>query len=229
MEKQANIHGGHRKRQKEKFSKSGLDAFASHEALELLLYYALPRIDTNEVAHALLRRFGDLNGVFCAPLAELTQVPGVGENAAILLRLVPEIFRRSRVDLDVLGQKIETVEEAGAFLKKYFWGVNKEIVMELCLDGRYRVVACQKLSEGGLSSGEFNLRAAVHCALTNDARYVYLAHNHPSGIALPSPEDETATRVLQSALSAVGVHFLDHLVMAENDFTSMAASGMLSI
>ena len=78
------LHDGHRARKKEQFRRQGLDGFADHEVLELLLYYAIPRKDTNELAHRLLQKFGSLQNVFSAPLEELAKVDGVGESAALL-------------------------------------------------------------------------------------------------------------------------------------------------
>ena len=85
------LHDGHRQRMKERFARHGLDSFAEHEALELLLYYAIPRRDTNELAHTLLDRFGSLERVLLAPREELMKVPGVGEGAALLLTRVPAV------------------------------------------------------------------------------------------------------------------------------------------
>ena len=118
MEKKENPHAGHRQRKKEQFRRHGLDAFAPHEALELLLYYAIPRVDTNGMAHALLRRFGSLDGVFRAPVEELMQVEGIGENAALLIRLVPQLYQRSLIELDRPGTIIRDYESAGSFFLK---------------------------------------------------------------------------------------------------------------
>ena len=80
------IHDGHRARLKNRFSEQGLDSFDEHNILELLLFFALPRRDTNPIAHELIRHFGNLEAVFDAPADELKKVPGLGENAAILDR-----------------------------------------------------------------------------------------------------------------------------------------------
>lgn len=227
MEKKENPHAGHRQRKKKQFLNHGLDAFAPHEALELLLYYAIPRVDTNGIAHALLARFGSLDGVFRAPVSELMKVDGVGQNAALLISLAAQIYKRSQIELDKPGQALRSYEEAGAFLQKYFWSERNEIVLELCLDGKRRLLGRHKLSEGGSSSSAFNIRDAVRYALADNAVYVYLAHNHPSGVALPSKADYDATRAAGIALRAVGICLLDHIIVAEGDFTSMAASGTL--
>ena len=85
------IHDGHREKMRRRFLTSGLESFADHEALELLLYYAIPRRDTNPIAHALMERYGSLSAVMAAPVEDLQKVEGVGENAAVLLKLVPRL------------------------------------------------------------------------------------------------------------------------------------------
>ena len=227
MERKQNPHAGHRQRKKEQFRRHGLDAFAPHEALELLLYYAIPRVDTNGMAHALLRRFGSLDGVFRAPVEELMQVEGIGENAALLIRLVPQLYQRSLIELDRPGVIIKDYESAGHFFLKYFWGERTEIVLELCVDGKGRMLGCHRLSQGGSSAAAFNVRDAVRYALADNAVSVYLAHNHPSGYAVPSEQDYAATWTVRESLRTVGVELLDHFVVADNDFVSIASGGYL--
>lgn len=227
MGQKKNVHAGHRQRKKEIYVRQGLDAFAPHEALELLLYYAIPRRDTNVTAHALMERFGSLDGVFKAPVSELARVSGVGENTAILLRLVPEIFRRSQVELDKPGMVIDSYEKAGEVLRKYFWGERNELVVMMCLDAKCRMVGCHKLSTGSSSSLNFDIRDLMMTALADKSSKVYLAHNHPSGVALPSEEDIMTTRNIYRALDEMNVELMDHLVMAEDDYTSMEASGII--
>ncbi len=203
-------HAGHRQRKKEQFRRHGLDAFAPHEALELLLYYAIPRVDTNGMAHALLRRFGSLDGVFRAPVEELMQVEGIGENAALLIRLVPQLISAQPDRIGPAGVIIKDYESAGHFFLKYFWGERTEIVLELCVDGKGRMLGCHRLSQGGSSAAAFNVRDAVRYALADNAVSVYLAHNHPSGYAVPSEQDYAATWTVRESLRTVGVELLDH-------------------
>ena len=91
------IHDGHRANVRRRFLQAGLDAFADHEALELLLFYAIPRRDTNPIAHALIDRYGSLEAVLNAPVEDLKKVEGIGENAAVLLRLVPQLWSKARL------------------------------------------------------------------------------------------------------------------------------------
>ena len=92
------IHDGHREKMRRRFLTGGLDGFADHEALELLLYYAIPRRDTNPIAHALMERYGSLSAVLAAPVEDLQKVEGIGERAAVLLKLVPQVCRMARLE-----------------------------------------------------------------------------------------------------------------------------------
>ena len=221
------IHDGHREKMRRRFLHGGLDAFADHEALELLLYYAIPRKDTNAIAHALMERYGSLSAVFSAPVEDLQRVEGVGESAAILLRLAPQLYRKARLSDAEQETVLTSVERVGAYLLERFAGEKNEIVYQLCLDRKGKLLACKKLGEGSVASAELDIRRMVENALLTGASTVILSHNHPSGVALPSQEDYIATSRAKEALSMVGVVLSDHVVVADGDFVSMAESGYL--
>lgn len=221
------IHDGHRERMRGRFLKNGLSGFADHEALELLLYYAIPRGDVNPVAHALMDRFGSLSGVFSAPAELLTQVEGVGERTATLLRLIPQIAQKARLSDLERELALNTRERVGAYLLELFSRERNEAVYEICLDGKGKLLACRRLGEGSASAVTLDVRAVVQNALLCSASSVILAHNHPSGVALPSQEDRTATLRVQDALATVDVRLEDHIVVADHDFISFSESGLL--
>ena len=222
------VHDGHRKRRREQFIRHGLDAFADHEVLELLLFYAIGRRDTNPIAHALLDHFGSLPAVFAAPLEELEQVEGMGPHAASLVALLPAIFRRLRLSAEGQNLKLTTTEEMGAYFLDLFFGQRSEVMYQVCLDGKGKVLCCRRLSEGGASAAECSVRRVVEIALRCNAVGVVLAHNHPSGLALPSREDYVATSQVTEALSAIGVRLVDHIIVADQDFVSMAENGSIA-
>ena len=219
------IHTGHRARLKAQFLQSGLDALTDIQVLELLLFYANPRRDTNPIAHRLLNQFGSLSAVLDAPPELLEKVNGVGENAALLLHLVPCVCRRYLIDRASYEQVLDSTEKAGAFLVPYFFGARDEMVYLLCLDAKCKVLDCRMLSVGGINTASVSVRKIVEAALACNATSVVLAHNHTSGIALPSREDEATTRQIRTALDAVGILLADHIIVADDDFVSMADSG----
>lgn len=220
------VHDGHREKMRARFLTAGLDAFADHEALELLLYYAIPRRDTNPIGHALMERYGSLSAVLEAPLEDLQKVEGIGESAAILLRLVSQLGRRARL-ADARETVMNTSALAGSYLLELFAGLNRERLYQLCLDRKGKLLACKCLSEGSASSTDLNIRLLMENAILTSASAVILSHNHPSGIALPSEDDFSTTGQARTALGTIGVQLLDHIIVADGDFVSMADSGYL--
>ena len=221
------IHDGHREKMRQRFLKSGLESFADHEALELLLYYAIPRRDTNPIAHDLMDRYGSLAAVLSAPAEDLEKVKGIGESAAVLLRLAGQIYPKARMAEVEKGTALTSVEAVGAYLLERFSGQRSEMLCQLCLDAKGKLLVCKRLSEGSASSVEMDIRKVVETALLTGASAVILAHNHPSGVALPSDDDYATTRRVKAALETIGVVLADHLILADGDFVSMAESGYL--
>lgn len=221
------VHDGHRARLKKRFLEQGLDSFDDHNVLELLLFYVMPRQDTNPIAHKLLDHFGSLEAVFDATAEELSSVEGVGENAAGLIKLIPAVGRRYAIDKSRSCSIINSAEAAGAFLVPRFIGERDEVVYVICLDAKNKVICCKELFRGVVNSAEISIRKIAELALAKNATSIILSHNHTSGIAIPSVEDEMTTSRIKTALSAMGVNLLDHIVVAGDDFVSMADSGIL--
>lgn len=221
------VHDGHRQRKKEQFRMHGLDAFADHEVLELLLYYAIPRRDTNPVAHRLMERFGSLDGVFSATVEELEEVEGMGKNAATLLALWMPLYRRVRTKPTAKEVILNSTEQAGQYFMDLFFGMRREELYEACLDAKGKLLACCRIAEGGVDAVNISTRRLVENALKCGASAVILAHNHPSGIALPSPDDNTTTLAVWDALRAVGIPLIDHIIVADEDYVSLHDNGLL--
>ena len=221
------IHDGHRAKMRQRFLKGGLDSFADHEALELLLYYAIPRRDTNPIAHALMNRYGSLSAVLAAPIEDLKKVEGIGESAAILLKLAPQLAAKARLADIEKETVLNTVDRVGDYLLEQFEGETNEVIYQLCLDRKGKLLACKRLTEGGVTNADLDLRRIVENAILTHASGVVLSHNHPSGLALPSPEDIAATLRVKSALVTIGVTLVDHIIVADRDFVSLEQSGYL--
>lgn len=192
------LHDGHRQRKRERFLKQGADGLADHEVLELLLYYAIPRRDTNELAHRLIQHFGTLDAVFQAPPEALMQVSGIGENAAVLLNLVPAAQRCARRSVSA-ERILNSVERCGAYFMDLLDGQRRELLYQVCLDGKGKVLSCKCLSQGSADMTSLSIRQVVENALLSGAAGVVLGHNHPSGVALPSAEDRAATLQVRDA------------------------------
>ena len=213
---------GHRDRVKDRFRNEGLDSFEPVHALELLLFYAVPRKDTKTLARALLDHFGSLTAVLEASPDELETVPGVGRNIATYLSLITAAGRYYLVRKTQEETILDTTEKYGNYLAGQFYGRRSETVYLLCLDAKCKVLSCQKVGEGDVNSVNIPIRRMVEIALMTNATTVVLAHNHTSGLAIPSREDVLTTRQLASALGAMDITLADHIVVADDDFVSMA-------
>ena len=192
--------------------------------LELLLFYCIARQDTNPIAHRLLEHFGSLSRVLEAPVAELCKVEGVGENTAIFLRLVTQTGSFYLKDRAAQTKVLPTLESCAKFLQPYFYGQNVETVYLLCLDAKCKLLCCKEVGRGGTNSTGISIRKVVETAMGVNASTVVLAHNHPSGLAVPSAEDIQTTRQIAQALRAVEIALADHIVVADDDYVSIAMS-----
>ena len=218
------IHSGHRQRLRSRFLKEGLDNFEEVNALELLLFYCIPRKDTNELAHALLSHFGSFHQVLDATPDELMKVPGIGENAATFLPLISAACRYYRVNQANNVTALDTIEKCGDYLVNYFHAKKNETVILLCLDAKCKRIVCREIGEGSVNSAIISARRVAEIALSVNATSVILAHNHPSGIALPSTDDVQTTKQIAKSLHAVGIILTDHIIVADDDYVSMAQS-----
>ena len=218
------IHDGHRQRYKEEFLARPA-SFPDHKVLELLLFYANPRGDTNPTAHALMERFDSISGVLDAIPEELRKVPGVGDHAIALLKVTKELAGRYFSSRASLGEVVQSVEDAKALLEDYFVGARSERVCLLCMDGKCKSLGVRVVGEGSVNSAQITSRTVVEAALSLNASRVILAHNHVSGLALPSPEDQDTTERLKEVLDAVLVRLEDHLIFAGDEMVSMKDSG----
>ena len=215
------VHDGHRERLRDSFLEHGLDSFHELQALELLLFYAIPRRDTNPVAHALLERFGSLDGVFAASERELCEVPGVGKNTAALLLLVPQILKRSRVAAASEARHIRNGREAAEYLRPRLDTEREEVALMICLDAQMAVINCTELARGTVNAVDFNIRRVVELAMKSKASYVILAHNHPNGRARMSREDDAVTARVYKALELINIRLFDHIIVAGDEYASI--------
>lgn len=225
--KEGNLHAGHRSRVKEEFLRRGLDSFPEHRVLELLLFYAIPQGDTNVLAHRLMERFGSLAGVMDASVEDLCAVPGVGEHTALLLRMIPGLCGRYVASRSNLGDIVDCSARVREVLEPYFFGARNEMVFLVCLDGKRKVLGVRKITEGSINAAEVTTRRITEEAMSLRASAVILAHNHVSGIAVPSQEDCSTTRYLKQVLEPIGIELLDHVVFCDDDMVSMKDSMIL--
>lgn len=227
MKKQEeNIHAGHRERMRERFEQNGLDGFHDHEVLEMLLFYAIPRGDTNALAHELLREFGSLQGVLRADPEQLCRVKGIGANAAVFLRFTGE-FHTFLEQSRMRGVSLGTTENRFAYFRNLLSGCSDENMLAACLDDDMKVLRCHTVAKGAPGHVQVEMQVLIRTILQSHCRSVILAHNHPNGKAVPSDADIYHTQTAAKLLHSLQIELIDHIIVAPDDVCSMRSMGIL--
>lgn len=220
--KQPHPHEKHRERMRNLFLQSGLDGFSDHNVLELLLFYTIPKGDTNVTAHNLIDAFGSLQGVLDAPVEELVKVKGVGQYTATFLTMLPQLSRKYYAGKTPDDISLDDRVGIQNYVRSLFVGETGECVYLLSFSSGGKKLNCNKIALGTLAKVQLDLRTLLETAFRSNAVHVVLAHNHPDGIAAPSSEDVVSTRNIANTFASVNIHLADHIIVADNECFSMA-------
>jgi DNA repair protein RadC len=218
---------GHRQRLRQRFVTAGPDALADYELLELLLTIAIPRRDVKPLAKDLIRRFGSFAEVVGAQRETLMQVPGVGETAAVQIRLVAAAVQRvTRGEVarrPVLGSWAALIDHCRATMAFE----DREEFRILFLDKRNQLIADEVQQRGTVDHTPVYPREIVRRALELSATAIILAHNHPSGDPTPSQADIRMTREIIDVALPLGITVHDHVIIARNGHVSFKGKGLI--
>ncbi|HBL85261.1 MAG: hypothetical protein A2Y17_03440 [Clostridiales bacterium GWF2_38_85] len=218
----SNIHSGHRARLKRQFINNN-NYLSDHQLLELLLFYSIPRADTNTTAHKLLNTFGSINGILNTRFEHLQDVEGVGENTAVLIKLIPELIRRSLSCKKIENTRINNLNEIGEFLINYFSLDTTETTVLICVNKNKSIISLNKLKYT-FNKEENALDEILGICLNAKPHTVVLAHLHPDGCLKPSRDDELFTYGLKNALEALRILLMEHFVVTHNSYTRILKS-----
>ena len=209
------LHDNHRERMRRRYMIEGADGFSSHELLEMLLYYSVPRGDTNGTAHALLEQNGGLWNVLQAQPEVLELTDGVGEKTALLLRLVGDIVRRSALEQRPQPTRLETYNKVRAYMEPYYLGLDRERVYALMFDNRMHLIDFYHVCDGTINEAHPIARDISRRALIKNASAVVVTHNHPDGFAIATAPDRDFTAKLEQALAINSTILLEHLLFGD--------------
>jgi len=221
-----NLHKGHRDRMRKEFIANGFaKEMSQHKMLEMLLFYAVPQKDTNELAHELINKYKTIAGVLEAPVEELVKFKYITENNVVLLKLLIPIAREYYKDKSKNSDNaFKSIEDICNYLLNEYFGFTNEKFGVLCLGDKGNKLCFEILAEGDLTSVGVSTREIIQLALKTNATCVVICHNHPGGIALPSGADIALTEMVINALSHIGVKVLDHIIIANGDYVSLYQS-----
>ena len=214
-----NPHKDHRSRLKNLFLNDGLKSMADHNVLELLLFFSIPQKDTNEIAHALLDKFGSLSAVFDADFEELCTVPGISSHSATLIKLIPQIATSYSLDKISEGSDFSDLDYVGRYLVQYFMSKTNECVVVIFLDNKNSLLHISEINEGVVSMTNVNTRKIAEQAFLYNASGFILAHNHPKGRAKASKQDVGFTVDLMHTFEKFQINLIEHIVVAGNKYS----------
>ena len=212
-----NIHSGHRKRMKEKFDRDP-SSLSDHELIELLLFYSIPHINTNTQAHKLYELAGkNLSKLFDLDKRTICSVENTGEGTYRFFRVLRELSVRMAAEaLDTDNSRKITRANIGEKLKKLFLGAKEERLIMISVDKKCQYLNDHIISEGTQYAACVPFKKIVDAALTDNAAYVFFAHNHPNGSLIPSKSDIAVTRDLCHTLSLIDIPVIEHYIVADN-------------
>lgn len=225
MSKERKPYEGHRERLRQRFSKSGFEGMHDYEILELLLAYAIPRRDTKLVAKALIKEFKTIQKVLDAPVEKIKDVEGIGENAALFLKILRETISEYFKEIARDRKTFKALDELVSYLKAVIGGCKNEIVHVLYLNSRNELLNSENLEEGTVSEAVAFPRKVIESALKNNATSVILAHNHPGGLPEPSDNDNILTDAVNKALATVDISLQEHVIISDDGYFSYRKSG----
>lgn len=218
-------HSGHRERIRNKIQSSGIDHLPPHEVLEYLLFYCIPRKDTNELAHELINKFGSLSGVLEADVSELEKVSGVSNSTAVFLTSIPKIARYYLKDRWQDKPVIKDSITLGNYLCDLFAGEKNEAFYVMSLDSQCRLINTDLVYRGTINETPIFPRMIVELVLKNNAAAVVLSHNHPGGNLSASQADIDLTKTLVDLFTVLSIKVVDHVIVCGNRFSSMKSKG----
>ncbi|MBR6569937.1 MAG: DNA repair protein RadC [Clostridia bacterium] len=223
----AGEHAGHRQRMRERFVSQGLDGFAPHEVLELILMYAIPQKNVNPLAHRLLEHFGSLHAVLEADAEELVRVEGIGSYAASLLSLFGHVDRQLEKSRSAEKKRLGSRAAAKAHCAGLLKGLRQEHLYLVCLNAQMEVIHNALIARGTLNEVPAYPRLVAEAALRCNAHSVVLCHNHPGGSVIPSMQDLQMTADLGDMLHSLDILLADHVIVAGEDALSLVECGLL--
>lgn len=209
-------HDKHRERLKNRFLNSP-DSLEDHELLELLLFYAIPRKNTNDTAHYLLNRFGSVKGVFDANYDALLTIDGIGNNSALYIKILAKLISKYELSDAKSIELLKSPEMLAHFLKNLFIGTQNECTFLLLFDNAKKLLLCEKICEGFSTETTVSLRKIASLGISSNAASAILVHNHPNGKAFPSGEDISSTNRIKHILEAFGIILMEHFIVAEDN------------
>lgn len=217
------LHYGHRERMRNRLLKQGADSFCNHELLEYLLYYVIPRRNTNEIAHNLINEFKSFNGIFAASEEEIAAVDGMGKSSAMFLKLISDVCSSSTLCPITLSES-----ELSEYFLDYFVNAKSDLCLLLNIAGNYEIRGQTSFKKSVVLTDENELRRIAEILLKSDCNKISLGINHAPDNFLPDKSDFAITRLFAEKFTCLGIRLIDSIVCVGRNTISLRKCGAFS-
>ena len=215
QKKSDNLHAGHRARMRDKLFTHGREVFHTHELLEMLLYHVIPYKNTNPTAEALLRRFGNIEGVFSASDEELLSVEGIGPRILDLIKAASavDVEKSTETFSQIVSRRFDDYKEVGEFFAEYFEGKFASEVVLLLLNNKMEYISCESIAMSDFDTAAIKVEPFIDAAISGRAAVAIIAHNHPYGPSFPTVGDKVTNDMIFRSLCGAGILLAEHYIV----------------
>lgn len=226
--REISVHSGHRKRLREKVKNNGLKALSEHEIVELLLNYAIPRQNTNPLAHELINNFGSLSKVIDADYYDLLKVKGMGEESVLFINIISSLikeYKKSKASEEniIIRNTLDGVN----YFRKVFNVEIKEVLHVICLSKLGKIVSAFNFDGASDTEIKFDFKMFIDKINRDNVHSIMMFHTHPAGKVEPSVSDLQTTQRCVYICYMLGINFLDHLILSDTEHCSMHQCGYI--
>lgn len=215
---------GHRQRMRQSYLNGSMENMPDHNLLELFLSIIIPQKDVKELAYALINKFGSLEGVLNADAQQLMTVNGIGEAAAVGIKMVVELNKRVMKNKNQNVLNLNCCEEAVNYCKNILCYEKVEKLIMITINNDGSIINTHTIGTGNANSSSANQRQILENAIIDHASGVIFAHNHPSGSSKPSDADVNFSMTIGTTLSDIGINFVDHIIIGNDEPFSLRMS-----
>lgn len=221
------MHEGHRQRMLERLERSE-ESFCDHELLEILLFNAIPRRNTNDIAHNLLSKFGSIGGVFRASLSQLSSVDGIGDSTAAYLKCIGLFMNKMNREKDTEMPSLSCFDDFLKVLRDRFRNIETEIMELYSLDGREQIKNVCRYTSSDKGGVRIKSDDVIEFIVREKPVSMLIVHNHLTGDCTPSAEDNEFTAQVHMIAQMHGAKLRDHVIIAGEKNYSYYMTGHLA-
>lgn len=209
-----NYHDHHRERMRKRLLDGGAEAFHDHEILEMLLFYCIPRKNTNETAHALIEKFGSINGVLNADIKELQKVEGIGAVSAKFIRFISDVCRSYSSSVGTLNSCL-LLDDSASYFREYLKNTPDGVCLMVCPDNGNSIVF------NSVSFTDEDYVKIVNTLVSREWSKVIVGINCGREYAIPNRNEDIVYNRIKNQLLPLDIKLIDFVLVGKKSVFSL--------